>query len=44
MLTALPSQDPTFEQVFDYTARGIPLGRPAEVNIRNNHAQYIFTW
>ena len=23
---------------------GIPIGRPAEVNLRNNHAQYIFTW
>jgi surfeit locus 1 family protein len=24
--------------------RGIPIGRAAEVNLRNNHAQYIFTW
>lgn len=24
--------------------RGIPIGRPAEVNLRNNHTQYIFTW
>lgn len=24
--------------------KGIPLARPAEVNLRNNHAQYIFTW
>jgi surfeit locus 1 family protein len=24
--------------------KGIPIGRPAEVNLRNNHAQYIFTW
>lgn len=31
-------------QVMDYEAKGIPLGRPAEVNLRNNHAQYIFTW
>ncbi|GAM87100.1 hypothetical protein ANO11243_051210 [Dothideomycetidae sp. 11243] len=23
---------------------GIPIGRPAEVNLRNNHTQYIFTW
>jgi len=23
---------------------GIPIGRPAEVNLRNNHVQYIFTW
>lgn len=28
----------------DYEARGIPFGRAAEVNLRNNHAQYIFTW
>ncbi|KAL1875141.1 hypothetical protein VTK73DRAFT_10278 [Phialemonium thermophilum] len=35
---------PDINQVYDYTARGIPLGRPAEVNLRNNHAQYIFTW
>lgn len=25
-------------------AAGIPIGRPPEVNLRNNHAQYIFTW
>jgi surfeit locus 1 family protein len=25
-------------------AAGIPIGRPAEVNLRNNHLQYIFTW
>ncbi|KAI5364622.1 hypothetical protein Slin15195_G041610 [Septoria linicola] len=24
--------------------KGIPIGRPAEVNLRNNHTQYIFTW
>ncbi|PSN70356.1 SURF-family protein Shy1 [Corynespora cassiicola Philippines] len=23
---------------------GIPVGRPATVNLRNNHTQYIFTW
>lgn len=28
----------------DYETRGIPFGRAAEVNLRNNHAQYIFTW
>ncbi len=28
----------------EYEARGIPFGRAAEVNLRNNHAQYIFTW
>lgn len=26
------------------TEKGIPIGRPAEVNLRNNHTQYIFTW
>ncbi|OAA38664.1 Surfeit locus 1 [Beauveria brongniartii RCEF 3172] len=30
--------------MMEYEARGIPFGRPAEVNLRNNHAQYIFTW
>lgn len=25
-------------------SRGIPIGRVAEVNLRNNHTQYIFTW
>jgi surfeit locus 1 family protein len=29
---------------WDREARGVPIGRPAEVNLRNNHAQYIFTW
>lgn len=29
---------------WDREARGIPIGRAAEVNLRNNHAQYIFTW
>lgn len=31
-------------RMMDYAARGIPFGRAAEVNLRNNHAQYIFTW
>ncbi|OWP06719.1 COX1 assembly protein Shy [Marssonina coronariae] len=31
-------------QSWDREARGIPIGRPAEVNLRNNHVQYIFTW
>lgn len=30
--------------MMEYEARGIPFGRAAEVNLRNNHAQYIFTW
>ncbi|KAI1939403.1 surf-like protein [Ophidiomyces ophidiicola] len=25
-------------------ASGIPIGRAPEVNLRNNHTQYIFTW
>jgi len=25
-------------------AAGKPIGRAAEVNIRNNHLQYIITW
>ncbi|KAL1995494.1 hypothetical protein VTN49DRAFT_1681 [Thermomyces lanuginosus] len=24
--------------------KGIPIARPPEVNLRNNHLQYIFTW
>lgn len=24
--------------------KGVPIGRPPEVNLRNNHGQYIFTW
>lgn len=35
---------PDIITVYDYEARGIPIGRVAEVNLRNNHAQYIFTW
>ncbi|PSR83853.1 putative COX1 assembly protein Shy1, partial [Coniella lustricola] len=38
------TMDPNYMQVMEYEARGVPLGRPAEVNLRNNHAQYIFTW
>lgn len=30
--------------MIDYETRGIPFGRAPEVNLRNNHAQYIFTW
>ena len=35
---------PEYLLLADYQARGIPIGRPPVVNIRNNHAQYIFTW
>lgn len=36
--------EPEFMSMMDFEARGIPYGRAAEVNLRNNHAQYIFTW
>ena len=36
--------EPDYFQFLDYHDRGVPIGRPAEVNLRNNHAQYIFTW
>ena len=35
---------PELLAIYDRKAKGIPLGRPAQVNLRNNHAQYIFTW
>ncbi|KAK4102149.1 SURF1-domain-containing protein [Parathielavia hyrcaniae] len=38
------TMNPDFHTILDYESRGIPIGRPAEVNLRNNHAQYIFTW
>lgn len=43
-MTLLMIPEPEFMQMVDWEARGIPYGRPAEVNLRNNHAQYIFTW
>ena len=36
--------DPDLLKTWDREARGIPIGRAAEVNLRNNHTQYIFTW
>ena len=35
---------PDLTMALDCEARGIPIGRPAEVNLRNNHTQYVFTW
>ncbi|KAL8868739.1 MAG: hypothetical protein Q9174_004786 [Haloplaca sp. 1 TL-2023] len=35
---------PDLLTAYDREAKGIPIGRPAEVNLRNNHTQYIFTW
>lgn len=31
-------------ETYRRTEKGIPIGRPPEVNLRNNHTQYIFTW
>ena len=36
--------EPDLFQIYEYQAKGVPIGRAAEVNLRNNHAQYIFTW
>lgn len=38
------SLEPDLLKAYDKEAAGIPIGRPAEVNLRNNHTQYIFTW
>jgi len=31
-------------ETFRRQSKGIPVGRAPEVNLRNNHGQYIFTW
>ena len=36
--------EPDLLKAYDCEATGVPIGRPAEVNIRNNHLQYVFTW
>ncbi|RYO78382.1 hypothetical protein DL762_008719 [Monosporascus cannonballus] len=38
------TMEPDLLQALEYESKGIPIGRAAEVNLRNNHAQYIFTW
>ncbi|KAI1380003.1 SURF1-domain-containing protein [Hypoxylon crocopeplum] len=38
------TMEPDLLQAIYMESKGIPIGRPAEVNLRNNHAQYIFTW
>ncbi|KAL8784563.1 MAG: hypothetical protein Q9213_003911 [Squamulea squamosa] len=38
------TMSPDLLKAYDREAQGIPIGRPAEVNLRNNHTQYIFTW
>ena len=41
---ANPLTEPDLLTAYDREAKGIPIGRAAEVNLRNNHTQYIFTW
>lgn len=36
--------DPDFIVAMGNRAGGIPIARTAEVNIHNNHMQYIVTW
>ncbi|KAI1077472.1 SURF1-domain-containing protein [Whalleya microplaca] len=38
------TMEPDLMQAVEMANKGIPIGRPPEVNLRNNHAQYIFTW
>ncbi|MCJ1326905.1 surf-like protein [Thelotrema lepadinum] len=38
------TMQPDLIEAYDREAKGVPIGRPAEVNLRNNHTQYIFTW
>lgn len=38
------TMQPDLLMAYDRQSKGVPIGRPAEVNLRNNHAQYIFTW
>ncbi|MCJ1479798.1 surf-like protein, partial [Lambiella insularis] len=38
------TMEPDILRAYDREAKGIPIGRAAEVNLRNNHTQYIFTW
>ncbi|KAL1837065.1 hypothetical protein VTJ49DRAFT_4317 [Mycothermus thermophilus] len=38
------TMDPDYFQLLEYLEKGVPVGRPAEVNLRNNHVQYIITW
>ncbi|OJJ34211.1 hypothetical protein ASPWEDRAFT_113743 [Aspergillus wentii DTO 134E9] len=35
---------PDMLEFMDREAKGIPIGRAPEVNLRNNHGQYILTW
>jgi len=35
---------PSLLEAYHREAKGIPIGRAPEVNLRNNHVQYIVTW
>ncbi|KAL2112804.1 hypothetical protein VUR80DRAFT_6375 [Thermomyces stellatus] len=36
--------EPEYLQMVHLQSRGVPIGKAPTVNLRNNHAQYIFTW
>ena len=36
--------EPNLLMAYDRESKGIPIGRAPEVNLTNNHGQYIFTW
>lgn len=38
------TMEPNLLVTYDRQDKGVPIGRAAEVNLRNNHTQYIFTW
>ncbi|KAF8455128.1 COX1 assembly protein [Terfezia claveryi] len=38
------TMEPDYVETQERMRKGIPVGRPAEVNLRNNHMQYIVTW
>lgn len=40
----LISPEPSLLEIYKRESKGIPIGRPAEINLINNHVQYIFTW
>lgn len=44
MIMLMWVSEPDLLKSYDREAKGIPIGRAAEVNLRNNHTQYIFTW
>lgn len=35
---------PSLLETYNREAKGVPIGRAPEVNLRNNHVQYIVTW